>query len=476
MAVKLEILTEEQIVQIDSAAKRILATIGVVVPHELMLQLFAKAGAQVEHHSGRVRIPEALIDQCLASSAKTFTLFGRDRQRKAEFGTGKRNYNSSAGQAHWIEPTGKRRTATLADVVTATKFAEVLPQLTIAGAMADPSELDVSFRCVEVVAAQLRHTTKPLTFWFYDRASAAYVVEVLVAVSGSEKTLASHPITYAFLEPISPLRFDTNGIDLLFETCKIPLPVSIGPMAQTGLSAPSTLAGTLAQETAEVLAGVCVVELIRPGVPTCFGCICHAFDMKTTQIIFGGPEQALMSVAATQIGKYYQLPVYTNSGLTDSKTSDAQAGLEIAGTIIPAALAGCDIFGHFGIAGADQGASLEVLLLQHEAIAYLERIMRGITVNADKLALDVIEQVGPGGTFIDQMHTAQHFREEIWIPGILDRAFWSVWESAGRPSLADKIAERVPELLASYEAQPLDDDVDREVKKIINEAKQRLVR
>jgi trimethylamine--corrinoid protein Co-methyltransferase len=468
---KLEILTQQDIFRIDRAAKHILECTGVLVPHEEMLEIFAKSGADVDKVSGRVRIPSKLIEDCLVQAGKTFTIYGRNREKKAEFGAGKRNYNSTAGQAHWIDKNGSRRFACLDDVTEASKLGDVLSDITIVGAMSDPHEIDVSYRCVEVAATQLRTTTKPITFWFYDRLSAKYIVEVLTAVAGSRAELAKYPLTYLLLEPISPLRFNTNGIDLLFETSLVPLPVTVGPMAQAGLSAPVTLAATVAQETAEILAGICVVQLIKPGTPVCFGGICHAFDMRTTQIIFGGPEQALMAVACVQMGKYYGLPVYTNTGLTDSKCVDAQAGLEIAVTLVMAALAGSDIFGHLGISGADQGASLEMLLLQHEVVKYVERIMRGFTVNNEKLAIDLIDRVGPGGIFIDQTHTVTHFREELWMPDMLDRSFWSQWEDSGRLTLVDKLKSRVKELLLDYEENPLTEDISKEVDKIVNKAK-----
>ena len=189
-------------------------------------------------------------------------------------------------------------------------------------------------------------------------------------------------------------------MDLLYETARFPLPVSVGPMAQSGLSAPATLAGTIAQENAEILAGICVVQLIRAGTPVCYGGIAHIFDMRTTQMVFAGPEQALMAVAFTQLGKSYGLPVYINVGLTDSKVPDAQAGMEAGITLAAGAAAGADIFGHFGICGVDQAASLSMLVVQHELIGYVERLMRGIEVSAGTLALVVMEAVGPGGRYI----------------------------------------------------------------------------
>ena len=238
---KLSLLNQNGISQIDQAAKSILNRTGVDIPHKKMRQLFREAGARIGSGSNRIFIPETLVNSCLDSAGKVFTLYGRDREKKALFGCGKRNYNSVAGEAYWVGSDGKRTFATLDNVRQAARLGEVLPKLTIVGAMSDPHEIDVAYRCVEVAATQLRTTTKPITFWFHDRASAVYLVELFSLITGSMEELARYPLAYPFLEPISPLRFPEHGIDLLFETAKVPLPVPIGPMAQVGLTAPATL-------------------------------------------------------------------------------------------------------------------------------------------------------------------------------------------------------------------------------------------
>jgi trimethylamine--corrinoid protein Co-methyltransferase len=471
---RLEVLGAKGVSQIDGAARAILERTGILVPHEEMLDLFVDAGANADRVVGRVRIPSQLVDECIESAGRTFTIYGRDRSKFAAFGVAQRNYNSVAGEAYWVDRQGIRRFATLDDVVEATKLGEVLPRINIVGAMSDPHEIDVAYRCVEVAAAQLRTTTKPITFWFYDRASARFVVELFAALVGSAEDLVRYPPAYPFLEPISPLRFNTNGIDLLFETAKVPLPVPIGPMVQAGMSGPATLAGTLAQETAEILAGLCVVQLIRPGTPVCFGGIPHAFDMRTTQLIFAGPEQGLMAVAMTEMGKHYGLPVYINVGLTDSKRVDAQAGLETGATLMMGVLAGADIFGHLGIAGVDQASSLEMLVFQHEVIEYVERIARSFAVDDESLALDLIEAVGPGGTFIDREHTVDHYRAEVWMPALLDRQYWQPWFDGGASDTAARARQRLDELMASYRPAPLAEDAARDVEKVLVDARRHL--
>ena len=471
------VLSDEQISKIHSASLRILEDIGVEVPHDIILQRFKDAGAKVDSGKKRVFIPESLINWSLEKTGKSYTLYGRDLSKKAEFGKGKRNYNSISGEALWLDEIGgKRRYPTMQDVVRAAKTADALESITIPGAMADPSDIPVNWRCVAVAAEMLKNTSKPVTLWFHDRASAKYLVDLAIALRGRREDAEKYPPFYPFFEPISPLRFPFDGIDLLFETAKINLPVPIGPMAQMGLSAPATIAGTIAQENAEILAGICITQLVREGMPVCYGGICHAFDMATTQMIFCGPEQAIFGVAMTQMGKHYGLPVYVNVGLSDSKRPDAQAGIEIATTLTLAASAGADIFGHMGICGVDQAASLDMLVLQNEIISYVESVSRNLEVDDDTLGINTIMDVVNGGdSFIEQMHTFEHFRKELWFPKLLDRNYYQQWMDAGAKSLEDSCKIKKETILKSYSPSEIDEDTAKKLDEVVSAAQRDLV-
>ena len=473
---KLTVLTEEQIARVHEASLQILREIGVQVPHTQVRGSCREAGAWVDEDTALVKIPEALVEWSLAQAGKTFTIYGRNREKRAVFGAGKRNYNSISGEALWLDDqTGERRYATLDDVATAARLGDALPDLTIVGAMSDPHELSPEYGGLAAAAELVRNTTKPIGLWFHNRTVSRFIVQLLIAVAGSEEEARRYPLTYPLLEPISPLRFPFDGVDALYETARLNLPVPIGPMAQTGMSAPATLAGTLAQENAEILAGLCITQLIRAGTPVCYGGIPHAFDMRTTQMIFAGPEQALMAIAMTQMGKHYGLPVYINVGLTDSKIPDAQAGMEAGITLTCGALAGADIFGHLGICGMDQASSLDMLVMQHEMIGYVERIMRGITFEED-LGVDVLAAVGPGGTFMDQEHTARHFRRELWFPRLLDREFYDVWMSGGAKTMGQRCREEKEKLLKEHQPEPLSGEVEKEIAEILAGAARELER
>jgi len=472
---QVKLLSEGQIGKIHETSLSILERIGVEVPHAELLARFADIGARVDRATSRVRIPAEVVMGLVGHAGRRWTIYGRDPSLTASFGQGRRNYNSIAGEAHWVdEPGGARRFCTLDDVATATRCADALSSITIPGAMADPHEVPIAWRVVAVAARMIRNTTKPITFWLHDRASTRYLIDMMIALRGGEQEATEKPLWYPFLEPISPLRFPFDGVDLLFETARLNLPVPIGPMAQTGLSAPCSVAGTMAQENAEILAGICITQLIREGMPVCYGGIPHAFDMGTTQLIFSGPEQALFGMGMTEMGKHYGLPVYINVGLTDSKVPDAQAGLESGVTLALGAGAGADIFGHMGISGVDQATSLDMLVLQDEVISYVESCLRELDFSEEALGLAELEAVGPGGTFIDRMHTAQRFRSELWFPRVLDRNYYGAWRGDGARDMAQRCRERKEQILRTHVPEPVSEALARTLDEIVEAARRDL--
>jgi trimethylamine--corrinoid protein Co-methyltransferase len=207
----------------------------------------------------------------------------------------------------------------------------------------------------------------------------------------------------------------------------------------------------------------------------CYGGIPHIMDMRSSQISFGSPEQGLMAIAMAQVARHYDLPVYVNVGLSDSKRVDAQSGLERGMTLLMGALAGADTFGHMGILGADQAGSLEQLIVDNDMAAYVKRVLRGFSVDEETLALDVIRQVGIGGNFLGQEHTHEHFRRELWFPLAFDRRRWAEWWDAGARSMADRAHERKARILSQHRPATPEPDLVREIDDIVEAARRDLL-
>ncbi|UCB45645.1 MAG: trimethylamine methyltransferase family protein [Spirochaetota bacterium] len=471
---KIELLNNEQIRMIHTNSIRILETIGVQIPHEEVLELFRGEHAEVDKDKQIVKIPEKLINHSLEVCGKQFTIYGRDRSQKGEFGVGKRNYHTVEGEPLWVDDNLQRRYTTLEDIGAAARLGDALPRLNIVGAMSDAHEIPIDYRYVVIFAELFKHTTKPIMNFFHNRPTTRFILDLFTIIAGTKEEAIKYPFTFPFFEPISPLRYPRDGVDLLFETCRYNLPVQIGPIVQAGATGPVTLAGTMVQENAEILAGNCIVQIINPGNPIIYGALQTIFDMGTTQMVLGGPEQALMAVGMTQMGKHYNLPVYVNVGFTDSKIMDAQAGLEAGINLACGMMARADKYGVMGTYGGDQGGSLLMLMMQHELIGFIDRMIEGVEISDEKIGLEIIKHAKETGTFLTEKHTLKHFRKELWFPELLDRNCWEVWVDKGKKDMMSRCKEMKDKLLKEHEPEPLADDMQKEIDKLLHDAKKHL--
>jgi trimethylamine--corrinoid protein Co-methyltransferase len=472
----LTVLSPDDLESIHQVSLAVLHDVGVQVPHPEVLRALAEAGAKVDLAQEVTRIPEDLVAWALERAGKRYILYGRDRTKRARFGYNDFILASSAGQYAWIDDDGgPRRDPTSEDLKKGILVSDALEHIDIVGAMAMPLDVPVPVRDVYMAAQLVKGTTKPKHLWVANGTTLRYILEIYEMVAGGKDEHRRYPMLTGFIEPISPLRFPRTGLEILLGCAQEGLPLCFGPMAQSAATAPATLAGTLVVENVEILAGIVMAQVLGSGCPVCYGGIPHIMDMRTIMISFGSPEQALMAVAMTQVAKYYGLPVYINVGIGDSKRVDAQSGLERGMTLLMGALAGADTFGHMGISGADQGASLEQLIVDNEMAAYVKRILRGFVVSEETLALEVIKRIGIGGSFLADEHTIAHFRQELWFPEGFDRRGWDTWWAEGAKSMVDWARERKEQILANHRPEPLDLHLAREIDRLIAVATKELL-
>jgi trimethylamine--corrinoid protein Co-methyltransferase len=473
---RIQFLSEREVQAIHDASMVILRDTGIMVHHDGVLDLLAEAGAQVDRTSNIARIPERLVLECVDKATKQYILYGRAPDRFARFGYGDQVLMSSPGQYAWVDmETGHRRQPTVRDTRDAIRLGDALPNITIVGAMTMPVDVPNEYRDVFLTGELVKASTKPTRCWVANGRTARYILEIYRTVAGGDEALRARPMVETFLEPISPLQLPGDGLDVLAEFMRAGQSASFGPMAMTSGTAPATLAGTLAQENAEILSGVVAAQLLAPGTPVTYGGIPHIMDPRTNICAFGSPEQALMAVAMVQVARFYGFPVYVNVGITDAKVPDAQAGIEKGTTMVLGVLAGADTFGHAGICGTDHGGSLPWLFVDNELMAYVKRIARGFEINPDTLATDVVNTVGPGGNYLSEMHTVRHFRKELWFPGpAWTRQMWEEWEEQGRTSMGDRATTEVQRILETHEPEPMDEALAQEVDRIVEAARREL--
>lgn len=413
MKPRIVLLGKREIADLHEASCHILSQIGVAVPDEEIVSLLLSHGA--EKKNGRLLLSQSLVEWALARAGKEFRLYGRDGKRSVGFRQGEMVFCSSPGQFAWFED-GVRREPQEEDLDQAIHLAHHLPHIDVVGGVAMPSSYPPAKREVYMARELFIRTDKPVFLWFSSSENFRQVFAMSEIVAGNREIAQEEPRLFAFIEPISPLRFSREGLKILKEATSLRLPVMIGPMSQAGSTSPVTLAGTLAQENAEILAGVVITELLYPGTPVCYGGIPHVFDPRTGAISFGSPEQGLLSLAMAEIGAFYGFPVYINVGLTDSCAFDPQNGWEKGVTLILGMLSGASTFGHMGIVGSDQGGSLEQLVLDNELIGFCKRIVRGCEVNEKSMDPAIVEGGIREGSFLALDHTVRFMREELWMP------------------------------------------------------------
>jgi trimethylamine--corrinoid protein Co-methyltransferase len=471
---RLKVLSNEDVEYIHEASLRILEEVGVQVPNAEVADMLKSVGCEVNLNTSIVKIPESIVVEMVRKASKNFTIYSRN-DRRATFGDGKFKVLSSGGMMNVIDPSAnERRAATLKDTVNAVKLGDALENIDIVGSLFVPQDVPTQLADVYMHATLIKYTSKPFFAWIYSAQSAEYILRMWTVVTG--EACGKKPLSLGFFEPISPLKFSPHSLPILKLFAEHRIPVCFAPMVMASATGPATLAGTLALENTEILAGVVIAEVLGPGTPILYGGIPHILDQRTGNISFGSPEQGLMAIAMVQIGEYYGFTVHVNVGLTDSKSVDFQSGAEKAATMVLGALAGAELSGHQGIIGADVGGSLEQLVADDEVAGYVKRLLKGFKVEDDTVALDVIKRVGVGGSFLSQRHTMTHIRSEFWLPKIFNRLSWEVWKSKGSPAKLEEIRDSIGKILSKHEPERLDPSVEREIDRIVEEASKSLVR
>jgi trimethylamine--corrinoid protein Co-methyltransferase len=317
------------------------------------------------------------------------------------------------------------------------------------------------------------NTRKPIIATAWNRENLKDLVEMAEIVAGGADALRENPFVVMYTEPISPLQLGLEPTQKILYMAGKGLPVICGTGKVGGATCPNTIAGAVAQGNAESLTGVLVAQLKREGAPVIFGGERLHLDMSTALCSYGAPE-FMMSVAANaEMAAYYGLPSWSYAGCSDAKTFDQQAAAEGSLMTFLAALSGGNLNHDVGYLEAGLTSSLEAVVAANEVIGIAKRIVGGIEVSRETLALDVIHDVGPGGEFLTSEHTFDHFKED-WFPSLFDRGSYEAWESDGKKSLSQRANEVVQRVLETHTPEPLSDSVQSEITKVVVRAEERV--
>jgi len=278
------------------------------------------------------------------------------------------------------------------------------------------------------------------------------------------------PVTIGLVNSLSPLSYSAEMLDALMEYAQWRQPVVIAALAMAGLTAPITLAGLLAMQNAELLAGITLTQLISPSTPVVYGSASTNAEMNRGMLVIGSPELSLLVAAHAQMARYYKLPSRSGGALTDASSADAQAGYESMFSLLTTVNNGIDLVVHAaGILSAYLAFSYEKFVLDDEMCGMVRRFRRGIAVNPETLACDVIAKVGSNGNFLMEPHTVVRCRSEFWQPGVSDRSGLEAWMLSGRQDAVARARQRWQRLLAEHEDPPQDTTTARQLQAFVDE-------
>jgi trimethylamine--corrinoid protein Co-methyltransferase len=453
--------------QIDQAARAILERVGVTIWDESTLEALKAAGAQVDFDAQRVRFSSDLLGRLVGKAPHSFTLYSRDGVNDIHLGTGRvyfanggrvfRIQNSGGGESRYTLLRHVARTAALVDSLSHVNFYIIACQAHNVEPQA--YHLNDFFQA-------FNHTTKHVMGGCDDREGIEQVWRLASLIAGDADRLRERPFVSVITNPISPLTIDGKSLGVLQFCCRHGIPVTCAPAPVAGATAPATLAGTLVQMHAEALAGVAIAQVFAPGAKIIYGAVPTAMDLRYMELTMGSPEMAMMNAAAVQLAKLYNLPIYASAGVSESKTSDIQAGIEKALSQLLVAMAGADCV-HLAAGMLDSGNSVsyEQYAIDDEIIGSVCRVLRGIKVGEETLASQVIEKVGPGGHFVLEDHTVEHMMHEFFYPALAVRMNFDVWERQGRPSMLIRAKEATRKGLEASSKSVLDPALLRQIKK-----------
>jgi len=467
-----EVLSQEERDQIHERTLHILATAGMRVDTTLGRDILRDAGADVDDGTGIVRFPMALVEQSLKQAPREFTL-GARRPGWSHPMPAERPTLVVSGEAPFTldRSTDEFRAAVHTDWAEGLKLIDALDDIGVYWSFVrGPFRGDTLADEVSYMADLQRGFSKHVQDSIEDAAAMPYQLEILGTIFGGRDEVARlHPFSF-LLTPISPLIIEKNCADACLALRGWDIPVAIMPQPVAGATAPGSVAGVVLQSNCDVVGCICLLEAAEPGTPILYAPAPSTMNPRTG-LLGGIGEADIANAASMEMARYYGLPSFGSGGGSNHYVPGMQSGYECALSALPALLARPDLFCGPGTLGNDTVWSAEQAVIDCEIFRICMRICEGIAVE-DRLFGEVLEAVGPGGNFLAERSTRQMLhRGEFLLPELGWHDSRNAWETAGRPDIIDEARERVDELLSEHEVLPIDEDVDHELRRLVEKVR-----
>jgi trimethylamine---corrinoid protein Co-methyltransferase len=461
-----EILDEAALAELERGWRRIVSELGIEFLHADALEVFEGAGQQVEGELVRFD-PDWILEQ-VAKAPAEFDLQARNPERSVHIGGNHMVFSAVYG-CPFVREGDERRDATYDDFQNLVRLAQSFPQLdSPGGTICEPNDRPLDSRHLDMVFALLTLSDKPFMGSVTSGPNAVDTIAMAEMVFGRE-SLEQTPAIISLINVNSPLRYDDRMLSALLEYARAGQATVITPFLLMGAMSPVSIAATLAQQVGEALAGIALVQTLRPGCPVVFGSFLSNTDMQSGSPSFGTPESAIGLLCTGQIARHYNLPFRGGGALTSSQVVDAQAGYESMMSLWPTFLAGTNFVMHS--AGWLESALVscyEKFVIDVEQLRMLHAAFEPLTIDEEALAYSAHQEVGQGGHFLGAAHTLERFRECFYRPLVSSTENFERWKKNGSHDTAARANEIWKKTLEEYEKPPIEDDLEAELKAFVD--------
>jgi trimethylamine---corrinoid protein Co-methyltransferase len=459
-------LTPAQCEQLHAASLTILERTGVRLFEPAAIELLKKAGVTAD--GDRVRLPARLVEQALQTVPKSVTLFDRAGRSALKLEGYNTFYGPGSDTLNIIDHrTNERRRPVLQDVRDGITVCDALENIDFVMSLFLPSDVDQRLADRYQMEVMLNHTTKPIVIVTYETAGMIDAIEMAEAAVGGAAALREKPCVACYINVTTGLLHNQDALQKLLYLAGKNLPALWIPVTSGGTTGPVTMAGNVALNNAGVLVGIVLSQLQREGAPLIVpGFAGDALDLKTMVDPYAEPDHRGMTAA---LAHYYGLPIFSLAGGSDAKLVDQQAAIDAALTLAVESISGGHLIHDLGYLESGLTFSLAQLAICDEIVAWLKPFLQPVEINDETLALDLIDQLGPDGSFLNTPHTRKHYRER-WYPNLIERFNYSQWEKRGGKTLAQRAADKVQALLATHRPMPLSEDATGAIRAIVERA------
>jgi trimethylamine:corrinoid methyltransferase-like protein len=462
-----QLLSRDQLETLHSSALGILEKVGVRVVDRSTLQIFHDQGATVDDKNQTVKIPPSLVEEAVKKAPREVTLGARNKKYAAKLEPGRMYTRASTGLTEVIDlETGLSRHGLSKDTADASRLIQDLDNVSINATHIFPSDTPPHVRDVHSFKLALDNCEKHVVTTPLSRTTLDF--QKRLATVFEEESDSRSPIFSSLVCPISPLTL-RDPVTIFCAEKNIPAIIVSGVVV--GVASPVTLAGTLVQQSAECLATITLMQIVNPGTPVIIGNKSSPLDQRYATPLSGVVEIGLLSAACVQVAQFYGLPGEGFGLRSDSKTIDEQAGVERVFVGLLPALAGARLDSGAGSAEAINTFSLEQLVIDNEVYGMIQRVLRGIDFDEERLALNEIAGVGPGGNYLGRPHTRKFYLKEFYQHRLFDKKTRSAWEASGHKDIREQAKHTVRNILAEHRpVTQLGRDAQQKISVLLKEA------